>query len=136
MANAQLKCPMKIPADIILTSSFNISQVGEASGTTGACADDHVTKDHEFIMFLERHFAVFPPLIGTLPPELLNNYLLGVDEVNFQKGIFNVTDEVRNTFQDYLKDCPSSSTHIFNFMHMLIIILFHCAVTQLFAYLL
>lgn len=133
IANAQLKCGMKVPLDINLASSFNISQVGESTGTTGQCTDDHVTEDHEFIIFLERHFPFFPPLVGTLPPELLNDYLLGVEEVNFQKGIFNVTDEVRNTFQSYLKDCPSGSAHVCDFKHMLSILLFNFVIVQLLA---
>jgi len=130
--NSQLICGMKVPSDINLGTSFNITQLGESEGTFGQCADDHVTKNHEFIIFLERHFPFFPPLVGTLSPELQDDFLLGVDEVNFQQGIWNVTDEVKEIFKDYLVDCPSSGNSLFRFQHMFGSVLFSSVIFMMF----
>jgi len=130
--NSQLICGMKVPADINLGTSFNITQLGESEGTFGQCADDHVTKNHEFIIFLERHFPFFPPLVGTISPDLLDDFLLGVDEVNFQQGIWNVTDEVKEIFKDYLVDCPSSGKRLFQIQHMFGSVLFSTAIFMMF----
>jgi len=131
IGNTQLICPMKVPDDLDLGTGFNISQLGEAEGTMGQCADDHVSKDHEFIIFLERHFPFFPPLIGTLSPELLDQYLLGVDEVNFQQGIWNVTDEVKEIFKDYLADCPGGGNSASSVQFMFNAIIFNCAIVKM-----
>ena len=45
----------------------------------------------------------------TIPPLQLNNYVLGLDEVNSQHAIFNVTSQVKELFKDYLVDCENAA---------------------------
>jgi len=111
IVQAQTMCEMKVPGNMNggLGSSFNVTNVGALEGV---CDDRHVSVDHEFIMLLTRHFAYFPLPGQTPPPEILDNYVLGLDEVNSQHALFNVTDDVLEGFKDYLVGCENSSSAV------------------------
>ena len=96
---------MQLPSDMQekgFPKQFNITNVGAIEGL---CEDRHLSEGHEFIMFLTRHFAVFPLPGQPIPPEQLENYVLGLDEVNSQHAIFNVTAGEKVKFADLLAGC-------------------------------
>jgi len=107
LVQAENKCSMKLPTTLeSLPSQINVTNVGALEGL---CEDRHVSEGHEFIMFLAREFAYFPLPGQTIPPLQLNNYVLGLDEVNSQHAIFNVTSQVKELFKDYLVDCENAA---------------------------
>jgi len=106
VVEAKNVCEMKLPADLSnLENTFNISSVGALDG---ACEDRHLTEGHEFIVFLTRHFAYFPVPGQTIPPYILENYMLALHEVNFQHAIFNIS-RGEKVLEDYVSTCNKSS---------------------------
>ncbi|CAK8679803.1 unnamed protein product [Clavelina lepadiformis] len=108
IAECELQCNMKQPQNIApLPGYFNVTSLGVFEGQ---CAEKLVTANHEFIMFLETRYALPPLLDATVPPELIESYILGPQEVNSEQAVFNVTDEILGTFSDYLQRCSGMSS--------------------------
>ncbi|XP_078491755.1 uncharacterized protein LOC100180302 [Ciona intestinalis] len=109
-AVCELTCNMKQPSNMkAMPNTFNVTSLGTA---VGQCAEHHVTPGFEFYMFLERHFPIFPLPGSTVPPHILDRYMLGVQEVNLQQGVMNVTDKMNEMFKEYTQSCPSYAHRI------------------------
>lgn len=111
IAEAETLCEMKVPGNMNggIGTSFNVTNVGALDGL---CEDRHLTEGHEFIIFLARHFPFFPLPGQTVSPEQLENYVLGLDEVNSQHAIFNISQQTVAGFEEYLQDCENSTPPI------------------------
>nr|CAB3262546.1 uncharacterized protein LOC100180302 [Phallusia mammillata] len=111
VAACTLKCLMNEPYNLLnFNKQFNVTSLGAFSGI---CQEHHVTEGKDYILFLQRHFPIFPLPGQTVPPSIMDNYILGPHEVNLQEATFEFTPDIEQKFSDYLAKCGGAKELMF-----------------------